>query len=155
MQERLGTADEAVMDGPPLIEEQRGPIAVLTLDRPLFRNTLSEAMLSALQAAVDRVSADRAVRAVIIAANGPAFCAGHDMKEMTGRRSDADGGRAYFADLMDRCAAMMQSIVRSPKPFIAAVEGVATAAGCQLVATCDLAVAGDAARFAKIGRAHV
>lgn len=116
MQERLGTADEAVMDGPPLIEEQRGPIAVLTLDRPLFRNTLSEAMLSALQAAVDRVSADRAVRAVIIAANGPAFCAGHDMKEMTGRRSDADGGRAYFADLMDRCAAMMQSIVRSPKP---------------------------------------
>lgn len=151
MQERLGTADEAVMDGPPLIEEQRGPIAVLTLDRPLFRNTLSEAMLSALQAAVDRVSADRAVRAVIIAANGPAFCAGHDMKEMTGRRSDADGGRAYFADLMDRCAAMMQSIVRSPKPFIAAVEGVATAAGCQLVATCDLAVAGDAARFATPG----
>lgn len=151
MQERLGTADEAVMDGPPLIEEQRGPIAVLTLDRPLFRNTLSEAMLSALQAAIDRVSADRAVRAVIIAANGPAFCAGHDMKEMTGRRSDADGGRAYFADLMDRCAAMMQSIVRSPKPFIAAVEGVATAAGCQLVATCDLAVAGDAARFATPG----
>lgn len=151
MQERLGTADEAVMDGPPLIEEQRGPIAVLTLDRPLFRNTLSEAMLSALQAAIDRVSADRDVRAVIIAANGPAFCAGHDMKEMTGRRSDADGGRAYFADLMDRCAAMMQSIVRSPKPFIAAVEGVATAAGCQLVATCDLAVAGDAARFATPG----
>lgn len=151
MQERLGTADEAVMDGPPLIEEQRGPIAVLTLDRPLFRNTLSEAMLSALQAAIDRVSADRDVRAVIIAANGPAFCAGHDMKEMTGRRSDADGGRAYFADLMDRCATMMQSIVRSPKPFIAAVEGVATAAGCQLVATCDLAVAGDAARFATPG----
>lgn len=151
MQERLGTADEAAMDGPPLIEEQRGPIAVLTLDRPLLRNTLSEAMLSALQAAIDRVSADRDVRAVIIAANGPAFCAGHDMKEMTGRRSDADGGRAYFADLMDRCAAMMQSIVRSPKPFIAAVEGVATAAGCQLVATCDLAVAGDAARFATPG----
>lgn len=151
MQERLGTADEAVMDGPPLIEEQRGPIAVLTLDRPLLRNTLSEAMLSALQAAIDRVSADRDVRAVIIAANGPAFCAGHDMKEMTGRRSDADGGRAYFADLMDRCATMMQSIVRSPKPFIAAVEGVATAAGCQLVATCDLAVAGDAARFATPG----
>ena len=91
------------------------------------------------------------MRAVVIAANGPAFSAGHDMKEMTARRSDADGGQAYFRELMDRCSLMMQSIVRSPKPFIAAVEGVATAAGCQLVATCDLAVAGADARFATPG----
>ncbi len=151
MQERLGTANDTATDGPPLIEDQRGPVAVLTLNRPHSRNTLSEAMLSALQAAIDRASADRVVRAVIIEANGPAFCAGHDMKEMTGHRADPGGGEAYFKDLMDRCATLMQSIVRSPKPFIAAVEGVATAAGCQLVATCDLAVAGDQARFATPG----
>ncbi len=151
MQERVGETEQTATDEPPLIEEQRGPVAVFTLNRPQFRNSLSETMLSSLQAAIDRASRDRGIRAVIIAARGSAFCAGHDMKEMTGRRSDADAGRAYFADLMDRCAAMMQSIVRSPKPFIAAVEGVATAAGCQLVATCDLAVAGDEARFATPG----
>ena len=151
MQERVGETEQTATDEPPLIEEQRGPVAVFTFNRPQFRNSLSETMLSSLQAAIDRASRDRGVRAVIIAARGSAFCAGHDMKEMTGRRSDADGGRAYFADLMDRCAVMMQSIVRSPKPFIAAVEGVATAAGCQLVATCDRAVAGDEARFATPG----
>lgn len=150
MQERVGETEQTETE-PPLIEEQRGAVAVFTFNRPQFRNSLSETMLSSLQAAIDRASRDRGIRAVIIAARGSAFCAGHDMKEMTGRRSDADGGRAYFADLMDRCAAMMQSIVRSPKPFIAAVEGVATAAGCQLVATCDLAVAGDEARFATPG----
>lgn len=151
MQERLGTSEQTAANGPPLIEEQRGPVAVLTLNRPQSRNTLSEAMLSCLQAAIDRISADRGVRAVVIAANGPAFSAGHDMKEMTERRLDADGGQTYFAELMNRCTGMMQSIVRSPKPFIAAVEGVATAAGCQLVATCDLAVAGVDARFATPG----
>jgi enoyl-CoA hydratase/carnithine racemase len=151
MQERVDTTEQTAIEGQQLIEAQHGPVAIFTLDRPQLRNTLSDAMLSSLQAAIDRASTDRGVRAVIIAANGPAFCAGHDMKEMTGRRSDADGGRAYFAGLMDRCTTMMQSIVRSPKPFIAAVEGVATAAGCQLVATCDLAVAGDEARFATPG----
>jgi len=151
MQERVDTTEQTATDGPPLIEEQHGPIAVLTFNRPRSRNSLSETMLSSLQAAIDRASGDGCVRAVIIAAHGPAFCAGHDMKEMTGRRSDPDAGRAYFADLMSRCATVMQSIVRSPKPFIAAVEGVATAAGCQLVATCDLAVAGADARFATPG----
>lgn len=151
MQEHLGTSTQMDINGPPLIEEQRGPIAVLTLNRPHSRNALSEEMLSALQTAIDRVSADNNVRAVIIAARGPAFSAGHDMKEMTARRSDDDGGEAYFKSLMVRCSTMMQSVVRSPKPFIAAVEGVATAAGCQLVATCDLAVAGEAARFATPG----
>lgn len=151
MQDRVGIADQQATDGPPLIQEQRGPIAVLTFNRPQSRNALSEDVLSSLQAAIDRVSADDSVRAVIIAAHGPAFCAGHDMKEMTGHRPDPDGGEAYFAELMGNCSAMMQSVVRSPKPFIAAVEGVATAAGCQLVATCDLAVAGDKARFATPG----
>jgi enoyl-CoA hydratase/carnithine racemase len=87
----------------------------------------------------------------VIASQGPAFSSGHDLKEMTARRGDADGGKAYFARLMDLCASMMLSIMRSPKPFIAAVEGVASAAGCQLVATCDLAVAGAAARFTTPG----
>jgi len=91
------------------------------------------------------------VRAVVLAANGPAFCAGHDLKEITERRNDLDGGRAYVQDLMDRCSAMMQGIHRMPQPVIAAVEGVATAAGCQLIASCDLAVASQTARFATPG----
>jgi enoyl-CoA hydratase/carnithine racemase len=150
MQEQAGKADGRVGE-PVLLEERRDAIAVLTLNRPAARNSLSDAMLFALQDAIDRLSGDRGVRAVIIAARGPAFCAGHDMKEMTARRSDPDGGKAYFADLIDRCSAVMQSIVRSPKPFIAAVERTATAAGCQLVATCDLAVAADDATFATPG----
>jgi enoyl-CoA hydratase/carnithine racemase len=91
------------------------------------------------------------VRAVVLAANGPAFCAGHDLKELTGRRGDADGGRAYFQHIMTRCSAMMQQIVTLPQPVIAAVQGVASAAGCQLVASCDLAVASKAAGFATPG----
>ena len=85
------------------------------------------------------IAADKSVRAVVLAANGPAFCAGHDLKELTARRSDADGGRAYFRHIMTTCSAMMQQIVNLPQPVIAAVQGVATAAGCQLVASCDLA----------------
>ncbi len=108
-------------------------------------------MLAALQAAIDQAAVDATVRAVILQANGPAFCAGHDLKQLTARRADADGGRAYFHAIMTRCAALMQAIIRCPKPVIAAVEGVATAAGCQLVATCDLAVAGTAAKFATPG----
>lgn len=135
----------------PLVVERRGAVAILTLARPAARNSLSEAMIAALQSEIDAASLDKTLAAVVITAGGPAFCAGHDMKEMTARRADADGGKAYFAALMARCARMMQSVMASPKPFIAAVEGVATAAGCQLVATCDLAVAGDAARFATPG----
>ena len=136
---------------PPLREERLDGVAILTLDRPAQRNSLSEGLIAALREAVGRLSVDQAVKAVVIAASGPAFSAGHDLKELTARRSDADGGRAYFAHVMDICAAMMQAIVASPKPFIAAVEGIATAAGCQLVATCDLATAGTAARFATPG----
>jgi enoyl-CoA hydratase/carnithine racemase len=135
----------------PLAEMVRDGVAILTLDRPAQRNSLSEAMIAALHGAIDRHAADPAIKAVVIAANGPAFSAGHDLKELTAHRADADGGRAYYRTVMDRCAAMMLAIMRSPKPVIAAVEGIATAAGCQLVATCDLAVAGAAARFATPG----
>jgi enoyl-CoA hydratase/carnithine racemase len=134
-----------------LLRETQGGIAVLTLNRPAARNALSEEMIAALHAEIDAVAADPTVRAVVIAANGPAFSAGHDLKQLTARRSDADGGLAYFRHIMASCSAMMQAIVHCPKPVIAAVNGIATAAGCQLVATCDLAVASAAARFATPG----
>ena len=134
-----------------LREERRDAVAILTLTRSHARNSLSLDMLAALQAAIDRLSVDRGVSAVVIAAAGPAFSAGHDLKELAAHRTDEDRGRAFYRLTMDRCAAVMTSILRAPKPFIAAVEGVATAAGCQLVATCDLAVAGAAARFATPG----
>jgi enoyl-CoA hydratase/carnithine racemase len=134
----------------PLLREDRDGIRILTLDRPQARNALSEAMLAALADALSATAGDRRVRAVIVAANGPAFCAGHDLKEITAHRSDADRGRAYFASIMEACSGVMQQIVRLPQPVIAAVQGVATAAGCQLVASCDLAVASSAARFESI-----
>ncbi len=147
-----GSLDATTEHGAAFLGETRhDAVAVLTLTRPEARNSLSLDMLGALQSAIDRMSADRGVSAVILAATGPAFCAGHDLKELTAHRGDADGGRAFYALTMVRCAGVMTSIMRSPKPFIAAVEGVATAAGCQLVATCDLAVAGAAAKFATPG----
>ncbi len=144
-------AARATANAPVLLREQMGPIALLTLNRPEARNSLSEALLSALTDEFAAIAQDRKVRAVVLAANGPAFCAGHDMKEMTARRTDADRGRAYFASLMDACSTMMLSIVRLPQPVIAAVQGPATAAGCQLVASCDLAVASPAAGFCTPG----
>ncbi|MBX6425632.1 MAG: enoyl-CoA hydratase [Variibacter sp.] len=136
---------------PILLRVDAGGVATLTLNRPEARNALSEAMLRALGEALGAIGADRGVRAVVLAANGPAFSAGHDLKELTARRTDADGGRAYFKQVMEACSAVMQMIVRLPQPVIAAVEGVATAAGCQLVASCDLAVASESARFATPG----
>jgi len=138
-------------DVPILLREMAGAVAVLTLNRPMARNSLSEALIAELHAALNEIAKDESVRAVVIAANGPAFSAGHDLKELTARRGDADGGRAYFAKLMDACSAMMQAIVHLPKPVVAAVQGIATAAGCQLVASCDLAVASEAASFATPG----
>jgi enoyl-CoA hydratase/carnithine racemase len=135
----------------PLLAERRGAIALLTLNHAPSRNALSEQMLAALQTAIDDAAINASVRAVVIQATGPAFSAGHDLKQLTAHRIDPDRGRAYFADIMNQCAALMQAIVSCPKPVIAAVEGVATAAGCQLVATCDLAVAGSAATFATPG----
>jgi enoyl-CoA hydratase/carnithine racemase len=136
---------------PILLRETVGSIAVLTLNRSGARNSLSEGLIAELHAALDDIGGDAKVRAVVIAANGPAFSAGHDMKELTARRSDGDRGRAYFAQIMNACSAMMQAIVLLPKPVVAAVQGIATAAGCQLVASCDLAVASEAASFATPG----
>jgi enoyl-CoA hydratase/carnithine racemase len=145
------TARAATPPSPILLRETLGSIAVLTLNRPETRNSLSEGLIAELHTALKKIQDDTKVRAVVIAANGPAFSAGHDMKELTARRSDADRGRGYFAEIMNACSAMMQAIVRLPKPVVAAVQGVATAAGCQLVASCDLAIASEAASFATPG----
>ena len=150
----MNAPSPAVRVAPPapvLVREDKDAIAILTLNRPEARNSLSEAMLAALTATLGDLAADRGVRAVVLAANGPAFSAGHDLKELTAHRADADRGRAYFRQIMDTCSAMMQAIVHLPQPVIAAVQGPASAAGCQLVATCDLAVASAAARFATPG----
>jgi enoyl-CoA hydratase/carnithine racemase len=145
------TARAPAPQSPILLREQVGSIAVLTLNRPAARNSLSEGLIAELHAALKDIHDDSNVRAVVISANGSAFSAGHDMKELTARRSDPDRGRAYFAEIMNACSAMMQAIVQLPKPVVAAVQGVATAAGCQLVASCDLAVASEAASFATPG----
>jgi enoyl-CoA hydratase/carnithine racemase len=134
-----------------LTRTDRNAIATLTLNNPPRRNALSEAMLAALAESLAAIAEDRDVRVVVLAAAGPAFCAGHDLKELADRRSDADRGRAYFADIMTRCASVMQAIIHLPQPVIAAVQGVATAAGCQLVASCDLALAASTASFATPG----
>jgi enoyl-CoA hydratase/carnithine racemase len=134
-----------------LLREDRDRIALLTLNNPAARNALSEELIAALSAAFDAIGRDPSVRAVIVAANGPAFSAGHDLKQLTARRADADGGKAYFRHIMTSCSSMMQAIVALPQPVIACVSGIATAAGCQLVATCDLAVASENARFATPG----
>lgn len=123
----------------------------LTLNDVGRRNALSEAMLATLGKAFAEAGADPAVRVIVLAANGPAFCAGHDLKEMTAGRAGEDGGRAYFMGVMALCSGVMQGIVTCPKPVIAEVTGVATAAGCQLVASCDLAIAADTARFSTPG----
>jgi len=126
-------------------------VATLTLNAPKSINALSEAMLAALSRALDDIAEDRSVKAVILRSSGDHFCAGHNLKEMTARRGDADGGFQYFQDLFATCSAMMLRIVRLPQPVIAEVKGIATAAGCQLVASCDLAVAADDATFATSG----
>src|SRR6187431_1140069 len=145
------TARAPTPQPPVLLQENIGSIRLLTLNRPVARNSLSEGLIAELHGALKQIHDDNSVRAVVIAANGPAFSAGHDMKELTARRSDADRGRAYFAEIMNACSAMMQAVVQLPKPVVAAVQGVATAAGCQLVASCDLAVASEQARFATPG----
>jgi len=126
-------------------------VVTLTLDAPASRNALSLAMIEALSEAVDAIDADASARVVVIAGVGPALSAGHDLKELLAHRNDTDGGEHFYVETMSRCAQLMERIVASPKPFIAAIEGVATAAGCQLVASCDLAVAGKNARFALPG----
>jgi enoyl-CoA hydratase/carnithine racemase len=143
--------DPAAATEPVLLRENVGSIAVLTLNRPQARNSLSEAMLAALSQELESLAADKRIRAVVLAANGPAFSAGHDLKELTAHRADADGGRSYTRHIMERCSAMMLAVLRLPQPVIAAVEATASAAGCQLVATCDLAVASTDAKFCTPG----
>lgn len=137
-------------EAPVLLETEDG-IATVTLNRPRAMNALSEDMLAALQDVWDGLKDNRDVKVVILKGAGDHFCAGHNLKEMTARRSDPDGGAQYFNDLFATCSKMMLSIVNLPQPVIAQVQGIATAAGCQLVATCDLAVAADDARFATSG----
>lgn len=128
-----------------------GGVLRLTLADAATRNSLSEAMMAALRNALDAAAADKAVRVIVLAAEGPAFSSGHNLKEITARRADADKGAAYFAALFDACAQLMLAIVNNPKPVIAEVAGLASAAGCQLVATCDLAIAAEGARFCTPG----
>ncbi|WP_227269132.1 enoyl-CoA hydratase [Roseobacter weihaiensis] len=137
-------------DTPVLLEVDAG-VAVVTLNRPQTLNALSEDMLDALQHTWETIGQDRRIKAVILRGAGAHFCAGHNLKEMTARRADADGGAGYFNTLFARCSRMMMSVVHLPQPVIAEVQGIATAAGCQLVATCDLAVAAEDARFATSG----
>ena len=134
-----------------LLREDDGGVTVLTLNAPKSINALSEKMLAALSSAFDEIAGDRSVKAVILRTAGNHFCAGHNLKEMTEHRQDGDGGFQYFQDLFATCSQMMLRVVRLPQPVIAEVKGIATAAGCQLVAACDLAVASDDARFATSG----
>ncbi|MGF1769586.1 enoyl-CoA hydratase [Enterovibrio makurazakiensis] len=123
----------------------------LTLNNPQRRNALSETMIGELHAAIANAAESSEVNVIVLNANGPAFSAGHDLKEITAAREESDKGRAFFATLMNKCAAMMTAIVHCPKPVIAEIDGIATAAGCQLVASCDLAYASNTSRFATPG----
>lgn len=134
-----------------LLRDLRDGVLRLTLNDAATRNSLSEAMMAELQQALDDASHDRSVRVIVLTAAGPAFSSGHNLKEITAHRADADKGAAYFASLFDACAKLMLSVVRHPRPVIAEVAGLASAAGCQLVASCDLAIAAESARFCTPG----
>ena len=138
-------------DQPLVLARRDDSVLRLILNRASARNALSEGLMHALQSALDEAARDNGVRAIVLGADGPAFSSGHDLKEMTAHRADPDSGRAAFAALFAQCSRLMQSIVHHPKPVIARVQGIATAAGCQLVASCDLAVASSLARFATPG----
>ena len=134
----------------PVLAEQANGILILTLANPPA-NALSMTTMEVLQGELDRARDDSSVHVVVIAAAGKLFCAGHDLKEMTVHRADPDKGKAYLEETFAACSRLMQSIVNLPKPVIAAVDGIATAAGCQLVACCDLAIASDRATFGVNG----
>jgi enoyl-CoA hydratase/carnithine racemase len=131
--------------------EYDAAVATLTMNAPERLNALSDEMLAALQTTLDDLAENPAVRVVILAGRGKAFCAGHDLKQMTAMRQAEDGGAAQFRDLFERCSAVMARIQSMPQPVIAQVHGIATAAGCQLVATCDMAVAAEGTRFGVNG----
>lgn len=137
----MPTESEAI-----LLTERAGNVATLVLNRPAARNALSMALMTALETALARLADDPTVKAIVLAANGPAFCSGHDLKEMRGLE-----GRDAIAAVFDQCVRVMTALVRQPQPVIARVHAMATAAGCQLVASCDLAFAAAEARFATPG----
>jgi enoyl-CoA hydratase/carnithine racemase len=134
-----------------IIKEQNRGLMRLTLNNPERRNALSEEMLSRLQEEIDAAGANEDIRCLIISASGPAFSSGHDLREIKGHRQDRDGGRAYFTALMAQCSQLMQSIVLLPKPVIAQVQGLASAAGLQLAASCDMVIAARSAGFCTPG----
>lgn len=134
-----------------LLRKNMNAIAVLTLNAPKSLNALSDTMLAALKTQILAIAADETIRVVILKGAGKVFCAGHDLKEMTAGRQADDGGKAYFSDLFSRCAEVMLMIRNLPQPVIAQAHGIATAAGCQLVATCDMAIAADDTRFGVNG----
>jgi enoyl-CoA hydratase/carnithine racemase len=136
---------------PMILPSRADGVLTITLNRAEARNALSESLMRALELTLIEAGEDAGTKTIIIAANGPAFCAGHDLKELSGRRSDPDRGLGYFRAIFTQCSRLMQTIVRCPKPVIAQVHAVATAAGCQLVASCDLALASSSARFATPG----
>ena len=139
------------MSEPLVLRMDDGPVCILTLNAPGRLNALSQAMIAALSARLTELADDPTARVVILRGAGRAFCAGHDLHEMQASRRDADGGRAAYARLFSDCAAMMQQLVALPQPVIAQVQGIATAAGCQLAASCDLITAADDARFGVNG----
>ena len=146
------TASPSVAASPDLFRrEDDNGVVTLTLNTPKNLNALSLDMLEALIAEFEAIATDDRARVIVLTGVGPALSAGHDLKEMQAHRNDCDRGRAYYVELFARCSALMQAIVALPKPVIVAIEGVATAAGCQLVAACDLAVAGERARFGLSG----
>jgi enoyl-CoA hydratase/carnithine racemase len=137
---------DAMTDEPLLLRRDEDAIAILTMNRPQQRNALSVALMGAMEAAIGAIASDASVKVVVIAGAGPGFCAGHDLKEMR-----ANPGRQHYEALFKQCSRLMTAIVRLPKPVIARVHGIAAAAGCQLVASCDLGVASEEARFAVNG----
>jgi len=134
-----------------LLRSDENAIATLTLNRPTAINALSEEMLAALQNEFDTLANDRSIRVIVLKGAGKAFCAGHDLKQMTAARQAEDGGKAYFNTLFKQCGTLMTTITKMPQPVIAQVHGIATAAGCQLVASCDLAIAAQGTRFGVNG----
>ncbi|HWQ38844.1 MAG TPA: enoyl-CoA hydratase [Burkholderiales bacterium] len=147
MSTTVAATTQAVATAEPLLlRSDAGGIATLTLNRPKHYNALSQELLTELQSALDAIERDASVRVVVIAGNGPAFCAGHDLKQMR-----ATPRKEYYEALFAQCSRFMLTLARIPQPVIARVHGIATAAGCQLVAACDLAVASEAAKFATSG----
>ena len=133
------------------VEKVTKSIIRLTMNDEKTGNSLSDHMINSLSSAINEISANKLIKVIVIASTGKIFCSGHNLKEITAARENSDQGESYFRDLFESCSILMQSIVNCPEPVIAEIDGIATAAGCQLVASCDLAVASDSSSFATPG----